>query len=245
MSHRYMCCGEDDMEDANDFTFMRDMLCSSQQHTDDSNQWGPAPATEVSQCMLHMFDEIGHQDPSNLEPFPDHFAVDMNQDINGIDNVDGGEGMNVDMDGNDMGNDNDGRYVEMDDESTDSPDFSSTSEMASDPHTTHMSELPRYSQIERDISEMIDSQTDPVGKFLRDRVLTAQAIIQLDLHEIVLNAPKTPRRKYGPRTELTEQQRNDMNKKRNRDHAWATRQRKKIFEMIDERLEASSASGTM
>jgi hypothetical protein len=54
--------------------------------------------------------------------------------------------------------------------------------------------------------------------------------VELNIHHLLLRAPKTPRQKYGPRHEQTPAERMQLCKDRNRAHAKATRQRKKLFE---------------
>lgn len=56
--------------------------------------------------------------------------------------------------------------------------------------------------------------------------------VDLNIHKMLLHAPKTPRQKYGPRHEQTVEERLQQCKDRNRAHAKATRQRKKLFEKV-------------
>lgn len=46
-------------------------------------------------------------------------------------------------------------------------------------------------------------------------------------------APRKPRGKYGPRKKLTSQEKMQLSKERNREHARATRLRKRVFKEVD------------
>lgn len=53
---------------------------------------------------------------------------------------------------------------------------------------------------------------------------------------MLLKAPKTPRQRYGPRHELSAAERSALSKTRNREHARATRQRKKVFDQVHKQI---------
>ena len=54
----------------------------------------------------------------------------------------------------------------------------------------------------------------------------------MKIHDLLLKAPKTPRQRYGPRIEQSIEEKIQLCKDRNRAHAKATRQRKKLFEQV-------------
>jgi hypothetical protein len=56
--------------------------------------------------------------------------------------------------------------------------------------------------------------------------------IELDIQHQLLFAPKKPRTKYGKRSNLTPEERLALSRRRNREHARATRLRKKIFKQV-------------
>ena len=65
---------------------------------------------------------------------------------------------------------------------------------------------------------------------MRTERLTAKEAAGIpEIAQKLLHAPRTVRHRYGPRQEQTEEQRLAISKERNRTHARATRQRKKIF----------------
>ena len=96
----------------------------------------------------------------------------------------------------------------------------------------------RYSQEEEswtveDVRSMMDNSIDPVGKFLTTLNLSPQEIIRRGLMKRLKFAPKKVRGKYGPRKDLTAEERKNLSKERNRVHARATRMRKKIFKEVN------------
>ena len=84
------------------------------------------------------------------------------------------------------------------------------------------------------VESLINSPTDPVGKFLRDLNISAVQAIDLDIMKKLATAPKKNREKYGPRRKLTEAERLEVSRSRNREHARATRTRRKIFKKLVE-----------
>lgn len=62
--------------------------------------------------------------------------------------------------------------------------------------------------------------------------ITPELAIHYGIHELLLSAPKKPRLKYGPRRLQGEDERQFLNRERNREHAKATRIRKKIFREV-------------
>ncbi len=62
--------------------------------------------------------------------------------------------------------------------------------------------------------------------------LSVKEILCLDLVSFLEKVPRKPRSKYGKRKKLTLQERAERLKQRNREHAKATRDRKKIFNTI-------------
>ena len=101
---------------------------------------------------------------------------------------------------------------------------------------------------EAEIQEIIDSYTNPIGKFFRDSNLTAKRVVELDLMKDLQNAPRKIRKKsscslnankfddkflrYGPRQDMSMEERARLTKERNREHAKATRLRKKLFQEV-------------
>lgn len=69
-------------------------------------------------------------------------------------------------------------------------------------------------------------------QFLKEQQLSASEAIALDIQQQLLLAPKKQRTKYGKRTHLSEEQRLALSRQRNREHARATRLRKKIFKQV-------------
>eukprot|EP01036_Dinobryon_divergens_P033250 gene33250-42994_t len=110
---------------------------------------------------------------------------------------------------------------------------------------------PSYRQLvsPRELQEVFDDltrrPTDPVGKFLKEQQLSASEAIELDIQHQLLFAPKKPRTKYGKRSNLTPEERLALSRRRNREHARATRLRKKIFKQVTEaRRRDGIGSGT-
>lgn len=113
------------------------------------------------------------------------------------------------------------------------------------------------------VVKILDSQTNPIGKFLRDLGVSAADVIQLNImphldevmlhHTIayevsqlftppikylhIIQAPRKPRTVYGKRKDLPPMDRKALNRERNREHAKSTRKRRKIFEtVLDQQL---------
>lgn len=70
------------------------------------------------------------------------------------------------------------------------------------------------------------------GKLLRNYGISAADVIEWDLMPKLEQVPRTPRTKYGRRNQLSEAERAELNRQRNREHSQATRIRRKIFEEI-------------
>jgi hypothetical protein len=62
--------------------------------------------------------------------------------------------------------------------------------------------------------------------------LSAQEALDLNIQEQLLSAPRKPRTKYGKRKVISAEERAAINKERNREHARATRMRKRIFKEV-------------
>ncbi len=62
--------------------------------------------------------------------------------------------------------------------------------------------------------------------------LSAQDALDLNIQEQLLRAPRKPRTKYGKRKVVSAEERVAVNKERNREHARATRMRKRIFKEV-------------
>ncbi len=62
--------------------------------------------------------------------------------------------------------------------------------------------------------------------------ITPEMAFHYEIHDLLLSAPKKPRIKYGPRRVQGETERQSLNRERNREHAKATRIRKKIFREV-------------
>eukprot|EP01031_Cornospumella_fuschlensis_P030237 gene30237-36542_t len=91
-------------------------------------------------------------------------------------------------------------------------------------------------QVFEELQSSLDSVTDPVGKFLRKWHLSACDAIRLNIHHLLIHAPRKPREKYGKRKELTSTDRLLVCRERNREHAKSTRVRKRIFREIEAML---------
>jgi hypothetical protein len=59
--------------------------------------------------------------------------------------------------------------------------------------------------------------------------LTAAEVVRLDIMKDLNQAPRKCRKKYGKRQKLTEEEKADQSRERNREHARSTRKRKKLF----------------
>ena len=90
-------------------------------------------------------------------------------------------------------------------------------------------------------------------QYMRKRNLTPSLAVQLNLHRLLLHAPKKRRQSYGPRSNKASLTKNDAvdddsqedidaeeltkreetTRARNREHARATRRRRRIFKEID------------
>eukprot|EP01038_Epipyxis_sp_PR26KG_P010703 gene10703-14371_t len=91
--------------------------------------------------------------------------------------------------------------------------------------------------IEESVTALMSKPTDPVGKFLREMRFSMDEIIRYNILETLKRAPKKPRNKYGIRNKgkISEAEKNQISKERNREHARATRTRKRLFkEIIDQ-----------
>ena len=86
------------------------------------------------------------------------------------------------------------------------------------------------------IKRILDSPTDPRGKFLRGLQLSASECVELDLYHFLESIPRRKRSKYGKRrNNQSEAERLEITKSRNREHAKATRDRRKVFIQIIEK----------
>mmetsp|Transcript_2738 Transcript_2738/g.3773 ORF Transcript_2738/g.3773 Transcript_2738/m.3773 type:complete len:302 (-) Transcript_2738:1895-2800(-) len=88
------------------------------------------------------------------------------------------------------------------------------------------------SELQRVFDDLVSRPTDPIGKFLKETNLTAEEAIQLNIQHHLLYAPKKQRTKYGKRVALTADERAALCRQRNREHAKATRLRRKLFKQI-------------
>jgi hypothetical protein len=71
-----------------------------------------------------------------------------------------------------------------------------------------------------------------VKQFLRTRNISAQEAVMIGIDKILLQAPKKHRAKYGPRREISSSYREEQTRERNREHAKATRKRRKLFREV-------------
>lgn len=62
--------------------------------------------------------------------------------------------------------------------------------------------------------------------------LTASEVISLQLMDELQDAPRKPRTKYGQRKALTDYERLQQTRERNREHAKFTRVRKRLFKKV-------------
>lgn len=94
---------------------------------------------------------------------------------------------------------------------------------------------------ERDIENIKEDTTNPIGKFLRESKLSNEEIIRMDLMSSLAQFPRKVRQRYGPRKLLTAEQRIQQAKERNKFHARATRLRKKMFKQTLEMKKKSNS----
>jgi hypothetical protein len=62
--------------------------------------------------------------------------------------------------------------------------------------------------------------------------VTAKEVVDTGMMKDLVGAPTKPRKKYGPRRPLTDEERMEITKQRNREHAKATRIRKRLFKQV-------------
>lgn len=62
--------------------------------------------------------------------------------------------------------------------------------------------------------------------------ISLEEIYELGIQDLIIRAPKKSRKKYGPRREVTGEEKKLVNRERNKEHAKATRLRKKIFKKV-------------
>ena len=67
---------------------------------------------------------------------------------------------------------------------------------------------------------------------MRKNNITAREAVRLNIHHLLLQAPRKYRMKYGKRREISDKERTMTNRQRNREHARATRMRRKIFKEV-------------
>ena len=80
--------------------------------------------------------------------------------------------------------------------------------------------------------KILKSLVNPVGKFLRGQGVSAEDALRLNLLPHLMEAPIKERTKYGPRRNLTAQERADQLKERNKQHARHTRRRRRVFKIV-------------
>lgn len=71
------------------------------------------------------------------------------------------------------------------------------------------------------------------GQFMRKHGLTPADAIRHNVHCLLLEAPRKLREKYGKRREISSNERVLTCRARNREHAKATRMRKRIFREVE------------
>jgi hypothetical protein len=85
---------------------------------------------------------------------------------------------------------------------------------------------------EKAVEKILASQTDPIGKFLRDVGLSAADAIRLNIMPHLDMAPRKTRTVYGKRQNLQDEDKKARSRERNKAHARCTRQRRKVFEVV-------------
>uniref|UniRef100_A0A7S2XWF6 BZIP domain-containing protein n=1 Tax=Fibrocapsa japonica TaxID=94617 RepID=A0A7S2XWF6_9STRA len=80
-----------------------------------------------------------------------------------------------------------------------------------------------------EIQKLLEGPHNPAAKFLRELNLSIEDARRLDILALLTNLPRKERTKYGKRKALTPEERNELTKQRNREHARSTRKRKKII----------------
>jgi hypothetical protein len=73
-------------------------------------------------------------------------------------------------------------------------------------------------------------------QFLRATNLTAEEAVDMDIVAKLLTVPRKSRKKYGQRREVSHEERAAISRERNREHASATRRRKKIFQEVSGKI---------
>eukprot|EP00981_Chlorochromonas_danica_P007545 scaffold1769_cov164-Ochromonas_danica.AAC.18 len=84
-----------------------------------------------------------------------------------------------------------------------------------------------------ELQSYVESPTDPVGKFMRKLQMTPEDAIRWGVFDRLIEAPRKQRAKYGKRREVSHSDRAVTCRARNREHARATRVRKRIFREIE------------
>lgn len=113
----------------------------------------------------------------------------------------------------------------------------------SDTNTSHLTSedirLPKDKALStsRDVKNSLEkvftSKTDPMGKFLKKNNLTINDVIDLNIENKILQCPKTQRTKYHKRKGLSDDEKLKLTRQRNREHARATRLRRKIYQEVN------------
>lgn len=101
-----------------------------------------------------------------------------------------------------------------------------------DPNIYHPQQAQKEYWARDQIQKIIDNPTNPVGRFLRKSYITAEIAEKTNIMPFLVQAPRKPREKYGKRYPMTKEQKDELNRERNRCHARRTRQRNKIFKTI-------------
>mmetsp|Transcript_38096 Transcript_38096/g.68900 ORF Transcript_38096/g.68900 Transcript_38096/m.68900 type:complete len:381 (-) Transcript_38096:233-1375(-) len=92
----------------------------------------------------------------------------------------------------------------------------------------HLFKHEKAVKVDEDINDIL-SPTNPASKFLKELNLTVEDARQLEILDLLANLPRKERTKYGKRKEMTKEEKSELTKVRNREHARSTRKRKKII----------------
>jgi len=84
-------------------------------------------------------------------------------------------------------------------------------------------------KVDEELHDILQGPNNPAAKFLKELNLTVEDARQLEILDLLNNLPRKERTKYGKRKVMTDEERSELTKVRNREHARSTRKRKKII----------------
>ena len=112
-------------------------------------------------------------------------------------------------------------------------EYGHSSRTTSEDILANHSEVSNFNlDVKNSLEKVFTSKTDPMGKFLKKNNLTFKDIIDLNLENKILQCPTKQRTKYHKRKGLSADEKLKINRQRNREHAKATRIRRKIYKEV-------------